>query len=116
MKNTGLIALVALGVMLLVAVKFNLMPNLKTSLYDEDGYVDSLETKHENGVQKDYYQNGNIKTETPYKNNKIDSCSDKFKTYCCDKNGFYKTQHSFSGVEIESCLYYIVVFKVYFLT
>ncbi len=72
MKNTGLIALVALGVMLLVAVKFNLMPSLKTSLYEEDGYVDSLEEKHKNGVQKDYYQNGNIKTETPYKNNQID--------------------------------------------
>ena len=71
MKNTGLVVLVALGVMLLVAMKFNLLPNMKQSLYDESAYQESLNVKHDDGINTEYYANGGVKSETPYKNNKI---------------------------------------------
>ena len=62
MKNNGLIALVALGILLLIAVKFNLLPNMKPSLYDDTAFQESLNVKHDDGVETEYYQNGNIKS------------------------------------------------------
>ena len=103
MKNNGLIALVALGILLLIAIKFNLLPNMKPSLYDDTAFQESLNVKHDDGVETEYYQNGNIKSETPYKNNKINGI---LRAYYANGNIKSESNYIAGNQEGETKTYY----------
>ena len=73
-KNTGLIILIILGILFLVAMKLNWLPNLKSSYApDETQNQESFNIRRtEDGVQKNYFDDGSVQSETPYKNSRVD--------------------------------------------
>ena len=73
-KNSGLIVLIIAGIVFLLAIKFDLMPGVRSFNSSSEVKQSSFDAPiiHEDGIQKTYYDNGQVRTETPYKNNKID--------------------------------------------
>jgi len=97
MKNITLAVIVALGVLLLIAVKYNLMPNFGSSLYEESKSQLALEEiQHEDGVFKDYYSNGSVRTETPYVNHKINGIVTNYYA-----NGNVKSEQNYINDRLE---------------
>ena len=71
MNKKSMIFIVALSVVFVLAVKLNLMPTISSEKLYNSVKIEEAKPiiKHKDGVEKDYYSNGNLRTETPYKNN-----------------------------------------------
>ena len=69
-NKKGLLILFAIVAIVVVGLKFNLFPSSGGgSLYEKRTADDSdILPQHKDGVEKTYYANGKIHTETPYKN------------------------------------------------
>ena len=70
MNNKGLLIAVILAGLFIVAVKFQLFPKFdgkRVAKQAEQTESTSI-LRHEDGVEKDYFSNGNVRSETPYQN------------------------------------------------
>ena len=71
MKKYIYLVLIGLVVLYGIGVKYGFMPALKNSFFQASDYSNVKNTVPlKNGVDKEYYENGKIRKETPYVNGK----------------------------------------------
>ncbi|MBR1600170.1 MAG: hypothetical protein IJ677_01175, partial [Alphaproteobacteria bacterium] len=68
MNNKGLLVTVILALLFIIAVKFQLFPKINGSnVVKQAEQTESTSIlRHSDGIEKDYFSNGNVRSETPY--------------------------------------------------
>ena len=68
MNNKGLLIVIGLAIVFTAAIKFQLLPQFDSAKVAEEvkRTNSSSVLKHKDGIEKEYFSNGNVRSEIPY--------------------------------------------------